>query len=95
MLSAPWQQIWVHINCSLDENERGCHERVTLVLEHSEHQRVICVEFKMVNFLLVQQSGNAKLACFLCVCGSKNKKNQWVKRSDFIETKQFLGKGYH
>ena len=35
-------------------------------LHYSEHNWDICVDFKMVNFLLGQQGGYPKHPCFLC-----------------------------
>ena len=39
-------------------------------LRYSEHNWAICVDFKMVNFLLGQQEGYTKHPCFLCYWNS-------------------------
>lgn len=56
------------------------YENVKLVLEkikYSEHQWPICVDFKMINFLLGQQSGYTKYPCFLCMWDSRAKQLHW------------------
>lgn len=56
------------------------YENVKLVLEkikYSEHQWPICVDLKMVNFLLGQQSGYTKYPCFLCMWDSRAKQLHW------------------
>jgi hypothetical protein len=50
------------------------HKAISLVLEkinYQEHQWVICVDLKMVNFLLGQQSGYTKYLCFYCLWDSR------------------------
>ncbi|KAI6648298.1 hypothetical protein LOD99_12107 [Oopsacas minuta] len=39
------------------------------IIKYSAHDWVICVDLKMVNFLLGQQSGFTKYLCFLCLLG--------------------------
>lgn len=59
------------------------YDTIALVLKkikYHEHQWVICVDLKMVNFLLGQQSGYTKYPCFLCLWDSRDKKNHWVKK---------------
>ncbi|KAF5283084.1 hypothetical protein FQR65_LT14101 [Abscondita terminalis] len=54
------------------------YQNVDLVLKklkYSEHQWVICVDLKMVNFLLGQQSGYTKFPCFICLWNSRAKKD--------------------
>ena len=58
------------------------YEEVRFVLEkikYSEHQWVICVDLKMVNFLLGQQSGYTKYPCFLCMWDSRDRQNHYEK----------------
>jgi hypothetical protein len=46
------------------------YKAISLVLEqinYQEHQWVVCVDLKMVNFLLGQQSGYTKYPYFLCL----------------------------
>ena len=58
-------------------------------LGYSEHNWAICVDFKMVNFLLGQQGGCIKYSCFLCylfsllnilVFSSRASTQHWVKK---------------
>lgn len=56
---------------------------VSLVLDkikYKEHNWVLCVDLKMVNFLLGQQSGYTKYPCFLCLWDSRAKAEHWKKR---------------
>lgn len=48
------------------------------ILKNQEHDWVICVDLKMVNFLLGQQSGCTKYLCFLCLRDSRTKERHWV-----------------
>ena len=48
-------------------------------LRYSEHNLAICVDFKMVNFLLGQQGGYTKHPCFLCYRDSRATDQHWVK----------------
>ena len=49
-------------------------------LRYSEHNLAICVDFKMVNFLLGQQVGYTKHPCFLCYWDSRATDQHWVKK---------------
>jgi hypothetical protein len=40
-------------------------------INYQEHEWVICVDLKMVNFLFGQQSGYTKYPCFLCLWESR------------------------
>jgi hypothetical protein len=58
------------------------YKAIFLVLEkinYQVHQWVICVDLKMVNFLLGQQSGYTKYPCFLCLWDSRAKHEQWAR----------------
>jgi len=46
-------------------------------LAFNEHKWVICVDLKMVNFLLGQQSGYTKYPCFLCLWDSRARDQHW------------------
>ena len=46
-------------------------------IKYEHNQWVICVDLKMVNFLLGQHSGYTKFPCFLCYWHSWNKANHW------------------
>ena len=48
-------------------------------LKYHEHRELICVDFKMVKYLLGQQSGYTKHSCFLCCWDSRAKFQHWVK----------------
>ena len=59
------------------------YEPVKQVLEcikYNQHNWKICINLKMENFLLWQQSGYTKHLCFLCLWDSRNKANHWVKK---------------
>lgn len=59
------------------------YDTIALVLQkikYHEHRWVICVDLKMVNFLLGQQSGYTKYPCFLCLWDSRDRKNHWIKK---------------
>ena len=46
------------------------------LLKYQEHNWIICVDLKIVNFLLRQQSGYTKYPCF-CVFGAVRLKNDF------------------
>ena len=48
-------------------------------IKYEEHNWMICVDLKMVNFLLGQQSGYTKYPCFICEWDSRDKANHWTK----------------
>lgn len=54
---------------------------VLIKLSYDEHRWVICVDLKMVNFLLGQQSGYTKYPCFLCFWDSRDDKQHWKKKN--------------
>ena len=59
------------------------YNTIALILEklkYQQHQWVICVDLKMVNFLLGQQAGYTKYPCFLCLWDSRDKKHHWTKK---------------
>ena len=59
------------------------YNAISLVSEkinYQEHQWVICVDLKMVNFLLGQQSGYTKYLCFLCLWDSRAKHEHWTRK---------------
>ena len=56
------------------------YQNIKFVLEkisYASHSWIICVDLKMVNFLLGQQSGYTKYPCFLCLWDSRDDKNHW------------------
>ena len=54
-------------------------KRVSEKLKHHEHQWLICVNVKMINFLLGQQSGYTKYPCFMCLWNSRARDVHWEK----------------
>ena len=55
-------------------------KRVLEKLKYHEHQWLICVDFKMTNFLLGQQSGYTKYPCFMCLWNSRARDVYWEKK---------------
>ena len=59
------------------------YEAIKFVLQkitYNEHEWVICVDLKMVNILLGQQSGFTKYPCFLCLWDSRDRKQHWERK---------------
>ena len=62
---------------------KGKYDAIKSVLQHTkynDHQWVICVDLKMVNVLLGQQSGYMKYSCCLCYLDSRDEANTGLKR---------------
>ena len=58
------------------------YDNIKTVLQricYEEHQWSICVDLKMVNFLLGQQTGYTKYPCFMCLWDSRAKQQHWTK----------------
>lgn len=58
------------------------YEAVRFVLsniKYEDHAWLICVDLKMVNFLLGQQSGFTKFPCFLCYWDSRARSEHWER----------------
>ena len=51
-----------------------------LKLQYNAHVWKICVDFKVLNMLLGQQSGFTKYPCFMCEWDSRDRSNHWSKR---------------
>ncbi|KAI6651260.1 hypothetical protein LOD99_5407 [Oopsacas minuta] len=49
------------------------------IINYSAHDWVICVDLKMVNFLLGQRSGFTKYPCFLCYWDSRDRNQHWIR----------------
>ena len=72
------------------------YEAVKYVLEkigYDQHKRFICVDLKMVNFLLGQQSGFTNHPCFLGIWDSRDRaqhytKKDWHLREELIPCKE-------
>ena len=50
-------------------------------LQYEDYNSNICVDLKMVNFLLGQQSGYTEYPCFLCYWDSRAKQKHWCTAS--------------
>ena len=72
------------------------YETVEYVLEkigYDQHKWFICVDLKMVNFLLGQQSGFSKCPCFLCMWECRDRaqhyaKKDWLLREELVPCKE-------
>ena len=53
---------------------------VLLKIKYDEHSWQICVDLKMVNFLLDHQSGFTKFPCFLCHWDSRARAEHWERK---------------
>ena len=75
--STQWQFIWCspywHSFCLCEEH--GDVKRVIELLQYDKNNWIICVDFKMVCFLLGQQRGYTKYRCFLCMWDSRAPEN--------------------
>ena len=70
------------------------YEHIKLVLDllqYKEHSWVICVDLKMVNFLLGQQGGYTKYPCFLCLWDSRAKDKHWNQRTWPVRASMTVG----
>ena len=59
------------------------YENIKVVLERVKYcvqQWLICVELKMVNFLLGQQGGHTNYPCFLCYWENRANEEHWVRK---------------
>ena len=50
------------------------------LLRYHEHNWIICVDLKMVNFLLGQQHGFTKFPCYLCMWDSRARDKHWTQK---------------
>ena len=50
------------------------------LLKYEEHKWIICVDLKMANFLLEQQSGYTKFPYSLCLWNSRAKDSHWIQK---------------
>ena len=59
------------------------HDDIKIVLDllkYHEHKWIICVDLKMVNFLLGQQRGYTKFPCYLCMWDSRAREKHWTQK---------------
>lgn len=61
--------------------EHGDIKTVIELLQYHKHNWIICVDLKMICFLLGQQRGYTKYPCFLCLWDSRAREKHWVERS--------------
>ena len=61
------------------KEEYGAIKTVLELMNYTEHNWFICVDLKMVNFLLGQQAGYIKYSCFLFLWDSRDRKNHWTR----------------
>lgn len=54
-------------------------KRAIDLLQYHMHKWIICVDLKMVCFLLGQQRGYTKYPCFLCMWDSRAREKHWVQ----------------
>ena len=50
------------------------------LLKYHQHGWIICVDLKMVSFLLGQQKGYTEFLCFLCMWDSRDRENHWTQK---------------
>ena len=71
------------------------YETIRFVLEkinYKEHKWLLCVDLKMVNFLLGQQGGYTNHLCFLCLWDSRDKEHHWLKKDWPVRENMLVGK---
>ena len=67
---------------SIELKENHCSVNLVVdSLQYENHNWKTCVDLKMVNFLLGQQSGYTKYPCFLCFWDSRAKQKHWCTTS--------------
>ena len=59
--------------------EHGDVKRVVELLQYDKNNWIICVDLKMVCFLLGQQRGYTKYPCFLCMWDSRAREKHWLE----------------
>ena len=55
-------------------------KKVIKLIKYHDHNWIICVDLKMVNFLLGQQRGFTKHPCHLCLWDSRDRAQHWIKQ---------------
>ena len=82
----------IPIGHSVHLKEQYEHIKLVLdLLQYKEHNWVICVDLKMVNFLLSQQGGYTKYPCFLCLWDSRAKDKHWNQRTWLVRASMTVG----
>ena len=60
-------------------------------IKYNDHQWVICLDLKMVNFLFWQQGGYTKYPRILCYWDSRDKANHWTKKDWLVRDRLNVG----
>ncbi|GFU38635.1 uncharacterized protein TNCV_2868211 [Trichonephila clavipes] len=60
--------------------------KVTETINYQDPKWFICVDLKMVNFLLGQQGGYMKFRCFMCLWDSRDKQQHWSQKKSLAST---------
>ncbi len=82
----------IPIGHSVHLKEEYGHVKLVLdLLKYNEHNWIICVDLKMVNFLLGQQGGYTKYPCFLCLWDSRARDKHWTEKIWPIRTSMTVG----
>ena len=50
------------------------------LIKYREHNWIISVHLKMINFLLGQQKGFTKFPCYLCMWESRARNQHWIQK---------------
>ena len=64
------------------------------LLRYHEHNWTICVDLKMVNFLLGQQGRLTKCSGYLCICDSRAREKHWNQKEWPIREALIAGMPY-
>ena len=65
---------------TMPKEKCGPVKQVLECIKYNQHNWKICVDLKMMSFLLGQQSAYTKHPCFLCMWDSRDKANHWIKK---------------
>ena len=72
--------------------ESYCEVKTVLsLLDYDQHRWVICVDLKIVHFLLGQQAGYTKYPCFLCYWDSRARDKHWAQNDWRIREHLLVG----
>ncbi len=63
------------------KEEYGYIKKVLELLKYDDHYWIICVDLKMVNFLLGQQGRYTKYPCFLCLWNTRANNKHWTQKN--------------
>ena len=80
------------VQFQLIKEEYGHIKLVLDLLKYNEHNWVICVDLKMVNFLIGQQGGYTKYPCFLCLWDCRVRDKLWTEKIWLVRTSMTIGR---